>query len=52
MRILMRIKIRIRIRIKIHMLEDSYQGIALAIPQVPEISRPFRGWISKAISSS
>ena len=26
------------------MLEDSYQGIALAIPQGPEISCPFRGW--------
>src|ERR1017187_7305711 len=23
---------------------DSYQGIALAIPQVSQINRPFRGW--------
>jgi len=26
---------------------DSYQGIALAIPQTFKISRPFRGWASE-----
>jgi hypothetical protein len=28
-------------------MTDSYQGIALAIPQAPEIKSPFRGWASK-----